>query len=84
MFSEQVFHEFVNTEGNYVAILECISKISSEAEDPSQQGGALLDEQEMKIIFGSMPPILKYVCSYIILSHQIIIISCISGFMLTC
>jgi len=56
---QQVFHEFVNTEGNYVAILECISKISSEAEDPSQQGGALLDEQEMKIIFGSMPPILK-------------------------
>ena len=56
---QQVFHEFVNTENNYVAILECISKISSEAEDPSQQGGALLDEQEMKIIFGSMPPILK-------------------------
>ena len=56
---QQVFHEFVNTESNYVAILECISKISSEAEDPSQQGGALLDEQEMKIIFGSLPPILK-------------------------
>ena len=56
---QQVFHEFVDTENNYVAILECISKISSEAEDPSQQGGALLDEQEMKIIFGSLPPILK-------------------------
>ena len=56
---QQVFHEFVNTENNYVAILECISKISSEAEDPSQQGGALLDEQEMKIIFGSLQPILK-------------------------
>jgi len=56
---QQVFHEFVTTETNYVAILECISKISSEAEDPSQQGGALLDQQEMKIIFGMMPPILK-------------------------
>ena len=51
----------MTTETNYVAILECISKISSEAEDPSQQGGALLDQQEMKIIFGMMPPILKYV-----------------------
>jgi len=56
---QQVFHEFVTTETNYVAILDCISKISSEAEDPSQQGGALLDQQEMKIIFGMMPPILK-------------------------
>jgi len=56
---QQVFHEFVTTETNYVSILECISKISSEAEDPSQQGGALLDQQEMKIIFGMMPPILK-------------------------
>jgi len=56
---QQVFHEFVTTETNYVSILECISKISSEAEDASQQGGALLDQQEMKIIFGMMPPILK-------------------------
>ena len=55
----QVFHEFVTTESNYVGVLDCISKISSEAENPNQQGGALLDEQEMKIIFGSMPPILK-------------------------
>lgn len=59
---QQVFHEFVTTETNYVSILECISKISSEAEDPSQQGGALLDQQEMKIIFGMMPPILKVHC----------------------
>merc|ERR1719232_1781568 len=56
---QQVFHEFVTTETNYVTILECNSKISSEAEDPNQQGGALLDQQEMKIIFGMMPPILK-------------------------
>ena len=55
----QVFHEFVTTESNYVGVLDCISKISTEAENPNQQGGALLDEQEMKIIFGSMPPILK-------------------------
>ena len=57
--NSQVFHEFVTTESNYVGVLDCISKISTEAEDPNQQGGALLDEQEMKIIFGSMPPILK-------------------------
>jgi len=56
---QQVFHEFVTTESNYVGVLECINKISNEAEDPNQGGGALLDEQEMKIIFGSMPPILK-------------------------
>ena len=57
--NSQVFHEFVTTESNYVGVLDCISKISTEAENPNQQGGALLDEQEMKIIFGSMPPILK-------------------------
>ena len=32
---------------------------SQEAEDPCQQGGALLDQQEMKIIFGNLPPIRK-------------------------
>lgn len=57
--NSKVFHEFVTTESNYVGVLDCISKISTEAENPNQQGGALLDEQEMKIIFGSMPPILK-------------------------
>ena len=30
-----------------------------EAEDPVQQGGALLDQQEMKIIFGNLPLIRK-------------------------
>ena len=69
----KVFHEFVTTESNYVSILECISKISLEAEDPSQQGGALLDEQEMKIIFGSMPPILKYVLVLYIFQLTILI-----------
>ena len=56
---QQVFHEFVTTETNYVAVLKCISKMAEEAEDSSQQGGALLNEQEMKIIFGMLPPILK-------------------------
>ena len=56
---QQVFNEFVNTESNYVEVLECINKIATEAEDPSQPGGALLDPQELKNIFGLMPPILK-------------------------
>ena len=56
---QQVFHEFVTTETNYVAVLRCISKMAEEAEDTNQQGGALLNEQEMKIIFGMLPPILK-------------------------
>jgi hypothetical protein len=56
---QQVFHEFVTTETNYVSVLNCITKIAAEAEDPKQQGGALLDQQEMKIIFGLLPPILK-------------------------
>lgn len=65
---QQVFHEFVTTETNYVGILECINNISTEAENPTQQGGALLDKQEMQIIFGSMPPILKYVLLLLISS----------------
>ncbi|XP_023320077.1 protein ECT2 isoform X4 [Eurytemora carolleeae] len=56
---QQVFHELVTTESNYVGILDCVTKISEEAEDPCQQGGALLDQQEMKIIFGNLPPIRK-------------------------
>jgi len=56
---QQVFHELVTTESNYVGILDCVTKISQEAEDASQQGGALLDQQEMKIIFGNLPPIRK-------------------------
>merc|ERR1719284_1006966 len=35
---QQVFHEFVTTETNYVAVLKCISKMAEEAEDSSQQG----------------------------------------------
>ena len=38
---------------------ELITAIAAEAEDVMQQGGALLDQQEMKIIFGLLPPILK-------------------------
>ena len=56
---QQVFHEFVTTETNYVAVLRTITAIAAEAEDVMQQGGALLDQQEMKIIFGLLPPILK-------------------------
>jgi len=56
---QQVFHEFVTTETNYVSVLRSITRIAEEAEDATQQGGALLDPQEMKIIFGNMPPILR-------------------------
>jgi hypothetical protein len=52
-----VFHELVTTECNYVGVLDILTKIAQEAEDPSQQGGALLDHQDMKIIFGNLPPI---------------------------
>lgn len=54
---QQVFYELVTTESNYVGILDTITKIAKEAEDPDQQGGALLDQQEMKIIFGNLAPI---------------------------
>jgi len=56
---QQVFHEIVTTETNYVGILDTITKIAEEAEDNQQQGGALLDEQEMKIIFAGLVPIRK-------------------------
>jgi len=56
---QQVFHELVTTESNYVAILDCVAKLAQEAEDPEQQGGALLDQQEMKIIFSNLVPIRK-------------------------
>ncbi len=54
-----MFHELVTTEGNYVGVLDTVTKIAQEAEDPEQQGGALLDQQEMKIIFGNLPLIQK-------------------------
>jgi len=56
---QQVFYELVTTESNYVAILDCVYKIAQEAEDPDQPGGALLDQQEMKIIFSNLDPIRK-------------------------
>jgi protein ECT2 len=56
---QQVFHELVTTESNYVAILDSVFKISEEAENPDQQGGALLDQQEMKIIFSNLVLIRK-------------------------
>ena len=45
----------MTTESNYVGVLDTVSRIAREAEDPEQQGGALLDQQEMKIIFGNLP-----------------------------
>jgi len=54
---QQVFHELVTTESNYVEILACICRIAKEAEDTTQLGGALLDQQEANIIFNDVGPI---------------------------
>ncbi|XP_047735448.1 protein ECT2 [Hyalella azteca] len=55
---QRVFHELVKTECNYVAILDTINKVIKEPlEDDSQPGGPLLDSQELRYIFGHLPPI---------------------------
>ena len=47
----------MTTESNYVEILACICRIAKEAEDTTQLGGALLDQQEANIIFNDVGPI---------------------------
>ncbi|XP_076033603.1 protein ECT2-like isoform X2 [Oratosquilla oratoria] len=55
---QRVFHELVKTECNYVAILDTIEKVIKEPlEDASQPGGPMLDAQELRYIFGHLPPI---------------------------
>lgn len=55
---QQVFFELLQTESNYVGILDTIMTLfKSPLEDVSEQGGALLNNTELKIIFGNLPPI---------------------------
>ncbi|RXG60096.1 Protein ECT2 [Armadillidium vulgare] len=54
----RVFQELVKTECNYVAILDTINKLIKEPlENPNQPGGPMLDSQELRYIFGNLPPI---------------------------
>ena len=54
----RVFHELVKTECNYVAILDTINTvIKVPLENPDQPGGMMLDSQELRYIFGNLPPI---------------------------
>ncbi|XP_042873803.1 protein ECT2-like isoform X6 [Penaeus japonicus] len=55
---QRVFHELVKTECNYVNILDTIEKvIKGPLESIVQPGGPMLDAQELKFIFGNLPPI---------------------------
>jgi hypothetical protein len=54
----QVFHELVQTEANYTAILRTILDVFKKSlEDPNLIGGQLLNQTEIRIIFGNLPPI---------------------------
>ncbi|KAJ8680542.1 hypothetical protein QAD02_016329 [Eretmocerus hayati] len=54
----QVFLELVQTESNYVGILETIMTLfKSPLEDLIETNGELLNSTEAKIIFGNFPPI---------------------------
>jgi protein ECT2 len=53
-----VFHELVQTEANYTAILRTILDVFKKSlEDPNLIGGQLLNQTEIRIIFGNLPPI---------------------------
>lgn len=54
---ENIFLELLQTETNYVNILNTILMIRDEALVEGQSGGALLDNREGKIIFGTLPAI---------------------------
>lgn len=55
---QRVFHELVKTECNYVSILDAIEKvIKVPLENNLQPGGPMLDAQEIRYIFGNLPPI---------------------------
>uniref|UniRef100_A0A2Z5U608 Protein ECT2 n=1 Tax=Reticulitermes speratus TaxID=60591 RepID=A0A2Z5U608_9NEOP len=55
---QQVFMELVQTESNYVGILHTImSMFKRPLEDLSESEGQLLNNTELKIIFGNLPPI---------------------------
>ncbi|KAK4293207.1 hypothetical protein Pmani_034076 [Petrolisthes manimaculis] len=55
---QRVFYELVKTECNYVSILDAIEKvIKAPLENTTQPGGPMLDAQELRYIFGNLPPI---------------------------
>lgn len=60
---QQVVMELLQTEKNYVAILHTILNVfKSEIEKPNQYHGAILAAQDIKLIFGNIPPIYKVHC----------------------
>lgn len=59
----QVVMEFLQTEKNYVSILNTILTVfKHEVEKPSQINGAILSSQHIKLIFGNIPPIYDVHC----------------------
>ncbi len=55
---QRVFQELVQTETNFVNVLDTILEVFKKPlDDPNQIGGELLNNTEIKIIFGYLPPI---------------------------
>ncbi|GFN74096.1 hypothetical protein PoB_000060200 [Plakobranchus ocellatus] len=55
--------ELLQTEQNYVAILHTImNTFKAQIEKPDQYSGAILAQQDIKIIFGNIPPIYEAHC----------------------
>ena len=55
---QRVFNELVQTETNFVTVLKSILQVFKKPlDDPNQIGGPLLNQTELKIIFGNLPPI---------------------------
>lgn len=60
---QQVVVEFLQTEKNYVGILSTILTVfKAEVEKPNQYNGPLLAPQDIKVIFGNIPPIYDVHC----------------------
>ena len=57
---QRVFSELVQTETNFVSVLKTILHVFKRPlDDPNQIGGQLLNQTELKIIFGNLPPIFE-------------------------
>ena len=55
---QRVFNELVQTETNFVNVLRSILHVFKRPlEEPDHKGGQLLNQTELKIIFGNLPPI---------------------------
>ena len=55
---QRVFNELVQTETNFVNVLRTILHVFKKPlDDPNPIGGQLLNQTELKIIFGNLPPI---------------------------